>query len=307
MKGIGGAPSSFGGFPQGGAEGEISTASEVPLAARTRRRHSEPMNQRDSMTIRRLTRALYAGEDSGESDGDEPDVGEGRLRWRLRPHVALALLCVAALAVVGTHIYGYVRAAQSLDTTPRVGAPHSGEYAEGVASSEGADPPDGAVSPAPSSGHGKKREGTTPSPSSSGMIVYVTGKVTHPGIVRLPDGARVHEALDAAGGALGDADLSALNLARPLMDGEQIWVGAAGEQPPGSARSGSDHGGKSDCVNLASADERALQELDGVGPALAARIVRFRQSRGSLTSVDELMEVSGIGRALIEKIRVGAC
>lgn len=107
------------------------------------------------------------------------------------------------------------------------------------------------------------------------------------------------------GGALPEADLESINLARILVDGEQIRVGIAGESPPPSTPEGDTAAGA--CVRLNTATETDLQTLPGIGPALAKRIITYRSTHPRLTSVDELDDVPGIGPSLIEKIRPGVC
>jgi competence protein ComEA len=136
--------------------------------------------------------------------------------------------------------------------------------------------------------------------------------------VTLPAGARVADALEAAGGATGDADLAAVNLARAVVDGEQVYVPAPGEAPPAAADpgegavgggvggSGGPAGGGSPLVDLNAADAATLETLPGVGPVIAERIVTWREENGPFTSVDELAEVSGIGPAMLAKIRDAA-
>lgn len=149
------------------------------------------------------------------------------------------------------------------------------------------------------------------------LIVHVAGQVKRPGIVRLVPGDRVVDAITAAGGAGEEADLAAVNLARPVMDGEQVYVPAPGEPPPAPASGGAANGGAggsgagpgSAVIDLNTADAAALVALPGVGPVLAERIVDWRTEHGRFTSVDELAEVSGIGDKLLgqlrDKVRVG--
>ncbi|MDO5661540.1 MAG: ComEA family DNA-binding protein, partial [Brachybacterium sp.] len=152
------------------------------------------------------------------------------------------------------------------------------------------------------------------------LIVHVTGAVATPGVVEIPPGARVHDAVEAAGGATGDADLAAVNLARAAVDGEQVHVPVPGEEPrdtPAGPPADGAEGADSDAaapgrdegdsaggaVNLNTAGESELQELPGVGPAIAGRILEHREANGPFRSVDDLLEVSGIGPATLEKIR----
>lgn len=149
--------------------------------------------------------------------------------------------------------------------------------------------------------------GEVPATAGSGVIVDIVGQVTHPGVLHLPAGSRVIDALTAAGGALPGAEVAAVNLARVLVDGEQVRIPAPGEQaPPASVVAGTGGGttgGSSALVNLNTADLAALDTLPGVGPVLAQRILDWRVAHGRFTSVDELAEVSGIGQRMLEQLR----
>ena len=133
------------------------------------------------------------------------------------------------------------------------------------------------------------------------VVVHVVGAVTAPGIVRLPVGSRVVDALAAAGGATADADLAALNLARVLVDGEQVVVPRPGD-PVAAAGGASAAPVAPGLVGLNSADAAALDALPGIGPVLAQRIVERRDER-RFASVDELGDVPGIGPTLLERLR----
>jgi competence protein ComEA len=136
--------------------------------------------------------------------------------------------------------------------------------------------------------------------SASPVIVHVLGAVAHPGLLTLRAGDRVQAAIDAAGGTTDGADLARVNLARPLVDGEQLYVPTVGETPPVAlgpavdAPTGAD-GGTGDVVDLNTADAGALETLPGIGPALAARIIAWRDANGGFSSVEDLREVNGIG------------
>ncbi len=151
--------------------------------------------------------------------------------------------------------------------------------------------------------------------AAGSAVVHVTGAVATPGVVTLPAGARIGDALDAAGGAAPDADVEQLNLARVVVDGEQIRVPRQGETPPpaapgptgpsagaGAVRSS----GGSGRVNINTADATALEALPGVGPALAKRIVDYRAEHGPFATVDSLIDVPGIGQAKLEALRGSA-
>ncbi|MGN6300737.1 MAG: ComEA family DNA-binding protein [Angustibacter sp.] len=150
---------------------------------------------------------------------------------------------------------------------------------------------------------------TATSAASAGavVLVHVVGQVRRPGVVRLAPGARVEDAVAAAGGATGRADLAAVNLARPVVDGEQIVVPRPGEATPPAGPSGgaSPSPGTSAAgpVDLNAATPEQLDALPGIGPVLAGRIVDFRTQHGRFGSVDELGDVSGIGDALLERLR----
>jgi competence protein ComEA len=126
------------------------------------------------------------------------------------------------------------------------------------------------------------------------VIVAVSGKVRRPGLVHLPSGARVADAIEAAGGALPGTDLSMINLARKVTDGELIVVGIT--PPPGPSAPGAPDAG-SGVVNLNTATSEQLQSLPGVGPVLAQRIIEYRDQHGGFTSVADLRKVTGIGDA----------
>ncbi len=127
------------------------------------------------------------------------------------------------------------------------------------------------------------------------VYVHVSGAVAKPGLYRLAEGARVVDVIAAAGGFADDADPAGVNLARLLSDGEQLHVAAAGESPaPGSADVR---------VDLNSAEATDLEALPGIGPAIAGRIVAWREEHGRFTSVEDLLAVSGIGEKMLAGLR----
>jgi competence protein ComEA len=142
---------------------------------------------------------------------------------------------------------------------------------------------------------------SSPSPSVT-LIVDVAGAVRQPGVYEFVEGDRVIDAIERAGGSLAKADLSLLNLAAPLADGTQILVPKAGPPVagvPGGVGTGSSGG----LINVNTASETELETLSGIGEVLAATIVEYRTQNGPFASVEDLMDVSGIGPATLDEIR----
>ncbi|MCI0632927.1 MAG: ComEA family DNA-binding protein [Actinobacteria bacterium] len=139
------------------------------------------------------------------------------------------------------------------------------------------------------------------SPSGAPLLVDVAGWVRNPGVYTFTEGSRVIEAIEAAGGARPGALMEALNLAAPLVDGTQILVvreGAAGATPVGSTGVVS-----AGLVNVNTASATDLEALPGIGEVIAQRIIDHRTANGPFTSVDQLVDVSGIGDAILDSIR----
>lgn len=196
-----------------------------------------------------------------------------RVAWTPAHLAVVAVLASAGLAVAAWSV---------LRASPReIPAPASGPASSLVAS------------PTPGSTQLLVGPGSvTPDPSP--VVIDIAGRVRRPGVATLPNGSRVVDALKHAGGARRGVDLTTLNLARILVDGEQILVGspaasgpaAAGAQaaPPASAM-----------VNLNTASQEVLESLPGVGPVTAAKILAWRSEHGGFTAVEELLDVAGIG------------
>ncbi|MFD0922111.1 ComEA family DNA-binding protein [Saccharopolyspora rosea] len=142
-----------------------------------------------------------------------------------------------------------------------------------------------------------------PPPAASApaqLVVSVVGKVERPGLVTVPAGSRVADALDAAGGPLPDTDVTALNLARRLVDGEQLYVAV----PAPAQAAGQSGGGAGDGkVDLNTATEEQFDALPGIGEVTARRIVQWRTEHGRFDSVDQLREVGGIGESRFARLR----
>lgn len=246
--------------------------------------------------------------------------GLAEARWRPSRQATVALVLIALCAVA---IFG-VRILLARDTPSPTAAP---TLKPATAASASLAPAAAASVPAPP---------TTVATSASGVVyVHVVGQVKRPGVVSLKPGARVADAVKAAGGLSTSADLAAVNLARAVSDGEQIYVPKPGEKhqpqapdaPAAPAASGgtngdagaasaaqsnagqaspgasSASGGSGGTVNLNTADLAALDALPGVGPVLAQRILDWRTEHGKFSSVEELNEVSGIGDKAMERLR----
>lgn len=194
----------------------------------------------------------------------------------------------------------------------------------GSAGAAGGDPaapvPAGSQDPSPGANTGQDPASGAGS-AQGAATVHVVGEVLRPGVVRVPAGSRVGDAVAAAGGLTGQADEQRLNLARPVTDGEQILVLRPGEEPPPPAAppgggapgpggpggpatpAGVDAAGDDGPLDLNTADQDALEELPGVGPVTAEHILAWREENGQFTTVDELMEVSGIGEKTLATLR----
>jgi len=129
------------------------------------------------------------------------------------------------------------------------------------------------------------------------LVVDVAGAVRRPGLYRLASGARVDDAVAAAGGGTAHADLTAVNLAAPLSDGEQVLVPARGAAGAAGASAGTT------IVDLNSATAEQLDTLPGIGPSTAAKIVAYRQQHGAFHSLAELDAISGIGPAKLAELK----
>ena len=134
------------------------------------------------------------------------------------------------------------------------------------------------------------------------ILVDVAGWVRRPGVYEFAEGARVIDAIDAAGGARPGAVLSSLNLAAPLADGTQVLVPKESQSPP-TTETGSGTSGATGLVNVNSATNAELETLPGIGEVIAQAIVDHRTENGPFTSVEQLVDVSGIGDATLENIQ----
>ena len=251
---------------------------------------------------RRSASGVAAAYAAAHGHPTDPRAEQGTRRWALTGATAVA--AIVAVLLLGLAVAAFALRGDGAEPLTSVAA---GEEAPGGSASPfaGLDP-----EPSPASA------GPGPAPSASpdgGLLVHVVGAVAEPGLVTVPDGARVADALRAAGGATGKADLTAVNLARTVVDGEQLYVPRPGEEVPGTGApvtGGQTAPGAAPAtggtVDINTADAVALEALPGVGPSIAQAIVEWREANGPFANVDELEDVPGIGPATLDEIRESA-
>jgi competence protein ComEA len=281
--------------------------------------HDEPASVDEKSALTHRTRAVRARRVGGHwGRFAELWVPEPLRDARVDPgrRGAIVLLLVATLAAVVT-AFGVWRdrpeprpvetsaiAALAVSAEPSAGSPPGSlPPIDGttVGSDQATNPPSQATGDPPA-----------PTPAATEIVVSVTGLVGEPGIVTLTAGARVADAIAAAGGAIDGADLTGLNLAARLADGDSVVVGSSAQDARsgvagaadnnGAAASSGTPGTTGGLVDLNSADEAALDTLPGVGPVMAQNILAWRESNGKFTTVEQLQEISGIGPSRFAQI-----
>lgn len=247
---------------------------------------------------------------AGAGRAESPDPPGLRRRWALSLPAAVLAVCLllgcAAAAVLLRDTGPAPVASVELSATASAARPDAQATANGRGTAGSSQPASAATS------HGAAEAEKGPAT----VVVHVAGAVQRPGIVRLPPGSRIVDAVDGAGGSAADADLTAVNLAAPAQDGAMVLVPRIGEDAPpptvangrtdgangggtaaGVPAAGTDAG--SARVNLNTADSVQLQTLPRVGPVLAERIIEWRSAHGSFSRPEDLDAVPGIGEAMM--------
>ncbi|HWV77832.1 MAG TPA: ComEA family DNA-binding protein [Isoptericola sp.] len=271
----------------------------------------------DRLRARRSARhvaAVYTAAHGHPVDGH--DDGAGPRRWSIGLRAAVVASVAVLLVAV---VVAVVATARPDDVITLAGASASSAASEASGDPSAASEPAAGTTAATGSvragdgGAGRPPGTSEAAPAPGTVVVHVVGEVREPGLVTVPAGARVADALAAAGGTTRRADAAGLNLARAVVDGEQIRVPRPGETVPapgavpdgtgGSTTGGASSASPGGAVSLNSATAADLEVLPGIGPALAGRIVAWREENGPFTSVDELDEVSGIGPSVLAQVR----
>ncbi|WP_328522373.1 ComEA family DNA-binding protein [Kribbella sp. NBC_00359] len=237
-------------------------------------------------------------------------------RWTLSPRHVMVLAAVLAIGLSWAAWSVFRARPETLpDTRPSTATTGSPVTQPGASTSA---PSPGAAQPTPGSGQPTAQPSTRaaqPSQGSPGIpgqsagvvVVDVAGKVRRPGLVHAPTGSRVADVLTLAGGPLPGVDLTTLNLARQVTDGEQIIVGQPAPPPPttapGATTSSAPTAPPNSPVNLNTATLDQLDALPGVGPVLAQRILDYRTQNGPFTTIDQLQEVPGVGPKKFESLK----
>jgi competence protein ComEA len=219
-----------------------------------------------------------------------------------REKASLVGVYAASLALVWTLGYGWGRS--SANSPLHTAGVHTQGSVEVIDLSQ----------PPPSTSAPTEPSDPTEPPSTAEVVVHVSGAVKQAGVYRLAPDSRVADAIEQAGGATEHADLDALNLAEPLQDGQKIHVPRKGEVsaptvasvPPSRTPRGTPQAAAATPqfpINLNTATSEQLEAIPGIGPVLAQRIIEYRQTHGRFQSVDELLEVRGIGAKRLENMR----
>ena len=290
----------------------------------------------DAETQGAATRRSFASLALASGTGEDVAAlmgGAGKRRWRLNRDNARAVLIAVAVCLVAAWAWLALTKPGGEESQSKLVEERGSSASRGVGRGKASDSANsretGKKSALESRGGGESGGGSTGgSTEPSSIVVYVSGAVKTPGVYTLAPGSRVDDAVRAAGGLSERAESAGTNLAAQLSDGEHVHVAATGESAPSGAlgpSSGSDAaGGKEGAgasgkgagkkaaagqkagaakVNVNTAGAEELQTLPGVGPATAKAIIAWREENGRFRSVDDLLDVSGIGKATLAKFR----
>lgn len=250
--------------------------------------------------------------DTERLPGSAADPWHVRLRWRVGIRAALL---VAVLAVCAGAWFWWQAAAGRPEVLPLGDVRSEGFADDSPRAGEATGLPNEVDSAREDAGAEGRIEGTADGPAD-GVVVHVAGAVVKPGVVRLPAGSRVHQAIAASGGAAPGADLNGLNLALVIVDGQKIQVPRKGEvlhlEGPAGGTSGTGMAGQDGGhsaggadglkVNLNTATLAELDALPKVGPVLAQRILDWRKDHGSFKTAEDLDAVDGVGPKMLEAL-----
>lgn len=295
------------GRPLEGSEDPVDDRAEGPVVGRTGETAGGPADEAPARPTRRSGVADDgAGRRTRRAAQEILPAGGVRLPGALdgamisppwRAVLGAAVLVVLAVAAMTWRVMSATAIAEPVETAYSA-APTSPAVDDASTASPSST---AAASHAPASPPPAGAAGARAAPSA---VVHVIGRVKSPGVVTVPAGARVQDAITAAGGPVRGADLAAVNLARRAVDGEQILVPAVGEVPvtapaapvaPAPSAGSAPPGAAPGPIDLNTADQATLETLPGVGPVLAQRILQWREDHGRFSSVDELAEVNGVG------------
>ena len=268
------------------------------------------------LRARRSASGVAAAYAAAHGHPTDPRPEQGTRRWALTG--TTAVVAVVTVLLLGVGVAALALRGDGVEPLAQVAAGEELPSGQSGGPTSPADP-SGPLPTGSEAGSGAAA-GAGPAPgegaAADGLLVHVVGEVAEPGLVTVPDGARVADALQAAGGTTRKADLTAVNLARAVVDGEQLYVPKPGEQVPAPGAGapapapggqGAAAGGSAGAaVDINTADAAALETLPGIGPSIAQAIVEWRETNGQFASVDELEDVPGIGPATLAEIREGA-
>ncbi|MCR2052738.1 helix-hairpin-helix domain-containing protein [Actinomyces bowdenii] len=272
------------------------------------------------------------------TDPIEPETHPRRLAIAPRAAIATGVALIALALLLALRAVALAPSAPAPSPLPTPAPTDAAAASPAQTAPPGAAGAPQPAGPAATSGAGAPGGGTAPAdplstaaPGQDRVVVHVAGAVQSPGVVLLRHGARVVDAIEAAGGATAEADTDQLNLARVLADGEQVRVprlgetlppqdpgqdpahaggpaapGAPGPQTPGDAAGTDPQAAPGSRININTATASQLEGLPGIGPALAQRIVEHRQTHGPFASVEDLTDVPGIGQAKLEALKEAA-